>query len=100
MAVLFELAKEVNKSKDAGLSALLVKLANQIGLLEQNPESYFKAQPADSEFSEAQIEALIAERKTARANRDFARSDEIRDELLANSIELLDSAEGTTWRRN
>lgn len=100
MAVLFELAKEVNKTNDAGLSGLLVKLANQIGLLEQNPEAFFKAQPAGSEFGEAQIEALIEERKAARANKDFARSDEIRDELLANSIELLDSAEGTSWRRN
>ena len=100
MAVLFELAKEVNKTKEAGLCGLLIKLANQIGLLEQDPESFFKAQPADSAFGEEQIEALIAERKTARANKDFKRSDEIRDELLAQGIELLDSAEGTTWRRN
>ncbi|MEA3404571.1 MAG: cysteine--tRNA ligase [Pseudomonadota bacterium] len=100
MAVLFELAKEVNKTKDTGLCGLLVKLANQIGLLEQDPESFFKSQPSDSEFSDEQIEALIEERKAARANRDFARSDEIRDQLLEQKIELLDTAEGTTWRRN
>ena len=100
MAVLFELAKEVNKTKAAGLCGLLVKLANQIGLLEQDPESFFKAQPSDSEFGDEQIEALIAERKDARANKDFARSDEIRDQLLEQKIELLDTAEGTTWRRN
>ncbi|HHT00093.1 MAG TPA: cysteine--tRNA ligase [Thiomicrospira sp.] len=100
MAILFDLAKEVNKGKDAGLCGLLIKLANQIGLLEQDPESFFKSQPSDSEFDDAQIEALIEERKTARANKDFARSDEIRDQLLEQKIELLDTAEGTTWRRN
>jgi len=100
MAVLFDLAKEVNKSKDAGLCGLLVQLANRIGLLEQDPESFFKSQPSDSEFGDEQIEALIEERKAARANKDFARSDEIRDQLLAQNIELLDTAEGTTWRRN
>ena len=99
MAVLFELAKEVNKTKEAGLCGLLVKLANQIGLLELDPESFFKAQPSDSEFGEEQIEALIVERKTARTNKDFKRSDEIRDELAAQGIELLDTADGTTWRR-
>ncbi len=100
MAILFELAKEVNKTKDAGLCGLLVKLANQIGLLQQDAESFFKSQPSDSEFSDEQIEALIEERKAARANKDFARSDEIRDQLLEQKIELLDTAEGTTWRRN
>ncbi|MDX1347513.1 MAG: cysteine--tRNA ligase [Thiomicrorhabdus chilensis] len=99
MAVLFELAKEVNKQKDAGLCGLLVKLANQIGLLTQSPEMFFKSQPSDSEFDETQIEALIEERKQARADKNFARSDEIRDLLLEQGIELLDTAEGTSWRR-
>jgi len=100
MAILFELAKEVNKTKEAGLCGLLVKLANQIGLLEQDPESFFKAKPTASEFGDEQIEALIAQRKEARTQKDFKRSDEIRDELLAQGIELLDTAEGTTWRRS
>ncbi len=98
-AVLFELAKEVNKTQDSALAGLLVKLANQIGLLEQDIETFFQSQPSDSELDDAQIEALIEERKQARANKDFARSDEIRDELKDQGIELLDSAEGTTWRR-
>ncbi|MBF6058438.1 cysteine--tRNA ligase [Thiomicrorhabdus heinhorstiae] len=99
IAVLFELAKEVNKSKDSGLAGLLVKLANQIGLLEQDAEQFFKSQPSDSELDDAAIEALIEERKQARANKDFARSDEIRDSLKEQGIELLDSPQGTTWRR-
>lgn len=99
MAVLFELAKEVNKTKEAGLAGLLIKLGNQIGLLEQSPESFFKFQPNDSELTEEMITQLIEERKKARVNKDFARSDEIRDELTALGVELLDSSEGTTWRR-
>lgn len=100
MAVLFELAKEVNKTKEAGLCGLLVKLANQIGLLMQTPEAFFKSQPSDSELSDEQIEALIEERRNARAEKNFARSDEIRDQLAEQGIELLDTAEGTSWRRS
>ncbi len=100
MAVLFDLAKEVNKSKDAGLAGLLVKLANQIGLLEQDATTFFKSQPSESGLTDEAIEQLIVERKEARANKDFARSDEIRDLLSAQGIELLDSASGTTWRKS
>ncbi|WP_178861622.1 cysteine--tRNA ligase [Thiomicrorhabdus cannonii] len=100
MAVLFELAKEVNKQKDAALAGLLLKLANQIGLLMEPAEQFFKSQPSSSDMDDAQIEALIEERKQARAAKNFARSDEIRDALAAQGIELLDSPQGTTWRRS
>ncbi|MDX1796635.1 MAG: cysteine--tRNA ligase [Hydrogenovibrio sp.] len=99
IAVLFELAKEVNKTKSDALAALLKKLANQIGLLEQTAEAFFKSQPSSSELSDDAIQALIDERAEARKNKDFARSDEIRDQLLDQGIELLDSAEGTSWRK-
>lgn len=99
MAVLFELAKEINKSESPALTALLVKLANQIGLLEMDADSFFKSQPSDSDVSDEEIEALIEERKQARADRDFARSDEIRDRLSEQGVELLDGADGTSWRR-
>lgn len=99
IAVLFELAKEVNKTKLPGLVALLVKLANQIGLLEHSAENFFKSQPSDSGLTDEMIEQLIEERKNARTEKNFARSDEIRDLLAEQKIELLDSAEGTTWRR-
>lgn len=99
-AVLFELAKEVNKTKDTGLAALLKQLANQVGLLEQSPQVFFKSQPSASDLSDADIEALIVERAEARLAKNFKRSDEVRDELLAHGIELLDSAAGTNWRRS
>jgi len=100
MAVLFDLAKEINKSKDSGLAGLLVQLANQIGLLEQDASAFFKSQPSESELTDEAIEQLIVERKEARDNKDFARSDEIRDLLSAQGIELLDSPTGTTWRKS
>ena len=100
MAVLFDLAKEINKSKDAGLAGLLVQLANQIGLLEQDATTFFKSQPSQSELTDEAIEQLIVERKEAREGKNFARSDEIRDLLSAQGIELLDSATGTTWRKS
>ncbi len=99
MAVLFDLAKVVNKSNDSELAALLIKLGNQIGLLEQEATVFFKSQPSVSSLSEAEIEQLILERNEARAHKNFARSDEIREMLSQQGIELLDSAEGTTWRR-
>ena len=52
-----------------------------------------------SEGDEARIEALIAERAAAKKARNFARADEIRDQLKNESIELLDGPQGTTWRR-
>jgi len=99
IAVLFELAKEVNKTKQPGLVALLIKLANQIGLLESPADIFFKSQPSDSDLTDEKIAELIEERKNARADKNFARSDEIRDLLAGQGIELLDSAEGTSWRR-
>lgn len=101
MAVLFELAKEVNKEKGSlnqpGLVNLLIKLANQMGLLTEEASVFLKSQNS-SDLDEAAIQALIDERAEARKAKNFARSDEIRDELLAKGIELLDSPQGTTWR--
>ena len=51
-------------------------------------------------LSDEAIEALIAERQSARANRDFSRADDIRDELAAAGIALLDGADGTSWERH
>ena len=71
-----------------------------LGLLQQDPEDWFKWQPPGAEaLDEAAIEALIAERGDARADKDFKRADEIRDRLEAQGILLEDGTEGSTWKR-
>ena len=73
--------------------------ANFLGLLEQDPDVWFKGGASEGGLDEAAINALIEQRKAARANKDFAESDRIRDELAAQGIVLEDGPEGTTWRR-
>ncbi|MBT3305443.1 MAG: cysteine--tRNA ligase, partial [Alphaproteobacteria bacterium] len=79
----------------------LLEMGKWIGLLQQDPEDWFKWQPAGAEggLDDAAIDALIEERTQARTDKNFQRSDEIRDELAAAGIILEDGAEGTTWKR-
>jgi cysteinyl-tRNA synthetase len=102
ISVLFELVKEINKSQDAALAGLLKALANRLGFLTQAPDVFFKTHAASAAngLTDEAIEGLIAERAQARKDKNWARSDEIRDELAAHGVELLDSAQGTTWRRS
>ncbi|RZV48285.1 MAG: cysteine--tRNA ligase, partial [Sphingomonadaceae bacterium] len=71
--------------------------ANQLGLLTEPSDQWFKRGTSDDE--QTQIEALIQQRMDARAAKDFAEADRIRDELVAKGIVLEDGAGGTTWRR-
>ncbi len=102
LSILFEIAKQINierisnSNKANILSAMLIKLGNFIGILEYNAEDYLKQ---GSELSEAEISEKIAQREAARNSKDFAMSDQIRDELVELGIILEDSANGTTWRR-
>ncbi|WNJ99946.1 cysteine--tRNA ligase [Thalassospiraceae bacterium LMO-JJ14] len=75
--------------------------ANFLGLLQQDPEDWFKWQPKSAEggLTDAEIDAKIDARTEARKNKDFATSDAIRDELQAAGVILEDGAGGTTWRR-
>ncbi|MGH6660028.1 MAG: cysteine--tRNA ligase [Rhodospirillales bacterium] len=73
----------------------LLEAASFLGLLQQDPEVWFKGVDAE----DAEVETLIDARNAARKARDFKRADAIRDELLAKGIVLEDSAAGTTWRR-
>jgi cysteinyl-tRNA synthetase len=85
----------------ASKKAELIAGAALLGLLQCDPEDWFKWQPqsADNGLSDADIDALIEARDKARANKEFAEADRIRDELAADGIVLEDGAGGTTWRR-
>ncbi|MEL0638407.1 cysteine--tRNA ligase [Marinomonas sp. TI.3.20] len=105
VSVLFELVRELNKAKTDNaeqaelLAAELVALADLLGLLKQDPEYFLQNSTVSEGLDDAAIQVLIDERTQARKDKNFARSDEVRDELAAQGIELLDSREGTSWTR-
>ena len=80
---------EGSKEYAKALYDLLVKLTNVLGLIVDKKE----------EILDDEIEALIAERQAARKEKNFARADEIRDELAAKGIVLLDTREGVKWKK-
>jgi len=115
LGLLFDAAKVLNKVRqhlppqpaqaDVALlresGAVIRELAGIMGLLRQDPETYLHerrlAQLRSLDISEEEIEDLIQQRNQARAAKDWARADAIRDELLKKQIELKDSPIGTTW---
>ena len=108
LAVLFELAHEVNRHRNsdtaeaARLAARLRELSGVLGLLQEEPEQFLKGMPSsggEEGLSDAEIEELIVKRAEARAAKDWAEADRIRDLFKENAITLEDGAGGTRWRR-
>lgn len=103
LAVLFEIARELNKlktedmAKANGLAVRLKELAGVLGLLEQDPESFLQGDTNSDEAAE--IEALIKQRNEAKVNKNWAVADEVRDKLKAMNIVLEDTPNGTIWRK-
>jgi len=100
LAALFELGREINRGLDQGhdvtnLAAAFVHGCTLLGIVQQDAQSWFHAVGVDA----AEIERLIGERNEARSQRDFARADAIRDQLIAEGIVLEDGAGGTTWKK-
>ena len=96
VAVLFDLASEVNRSQSAQLAGWLKTLGGVLGLLQADPTHYLQAGVS---LGEAEIQAQIAQRAAAKAAKDFALADGIRKALAEQGIVLKDSPTGTTWER-
>jgi cysteinyl-tRNA synthetase len=111
IAILFDVAREMNKAAEGSdvarlmvLGVTLRELADTLGILYQSPQRFLgigaeSLLGAGSSLQGAEIEHLLAERREARGNRDFARADEIRQQLETAGVELMDRPDGTTeWR--
>jgi cysteinyl-tRNA synthetase len=96
LAELAMLADAARQSGSAEAKAALLGGGALLGLLQQDPESWFKLTGGHT-VDAAQVDALLAARREARAARDFARADAIRDELTALGVAIEDGAQGTRW---
>jgi cysteinyl-tRNA synthetase len=92
LAVLFDLAGEVNRTRNADTAALLRHLGGVLGVLQQSPRDYLQGG-----LDATAIEAAIAARQSAKAAKNYAEADRIRKDLAAQGIELKDGPQGTTW---
>ncbi|MBE7926478.1 MULTISPECIES: cysteine--tRNA ligase [Pseudomonadaceae] len=102
-AVLFDMAREINRLRDsdqqaaAALAARLKELGSVLGVLQMSPDAFLQV-GAEGKVDAAEVEALIAARLQARAEKNWAESDRIRDQLAAMGVVLEDGKGGTTWR--
>ena len=110
VSVLFSLAREINKAVNLetaegdaqalALAKLLKDLAQPLNILQLNPTDFLQAKVGETTgLSDSEIEAFIEARKQAKADKDFAKADQIRNDLKSQGIELEDGKNGTTWRR-
>ena len=105
IVILFEMAREVNRLKRdadpqaAVLASQMRGLGNILGLLELNPQAYLRGEAGEGDVTDADIDVIVQQRHQAKLDRNFALSDQIRDQLKAMGVVLEDSKEGTGWKR-
>ena len=99
---MFDLVRALNSAKGGQeaepLVAALKAMGELFGLFGSAPDAFLQS-ASESDLAAEAVEALIAERAQAKRDKNFARADAVRDELLAAGILLEDSPEGTQWRR-
>jgi len=105
-SVMYDLVRELNtvaredQSKATILAGELKALGEILGVLQEHPEVFLKGSVQDcSGLSDTEIDDLVAEREAAKLNKNYARADEVREELKEQGVVLEDSREGTRWRR-
>lgn len=105
IAVLFDMSHELNRLKNsdeaqaAVLAAHIKKLAELLGLLENNPQEFLQGSTSEGGLADDEINSLIEQRAAAKQEKNWSECDRIRDVLDAEDILLEDTAEGTRWRR-
>lgn len=102
IAEIHALAKALNKAADADkplLKGRMLAAGNLLGILEQDPVQWLQDAGASDAISPEEIEAAITERQNAKLAKDYARADEIRQQLLGQGVVLEDAREGTSWKR-
>ena len=103
VAVLFEIAGELNRSKSPEHACQLRQLGGVLGLLGRDPVEFLRAQPgatgSDDGAIEQRVASAIAARAAAKQKKDFVEADRIRADLAAEGVALEDTPAGTTWRR-
>lgn len=97
IAVLFDLASEINRNPSSTLAQLLVQLGGHLGLLQADPTAFLQSSAGQGTVDAQHIAQRIAARAEAKQAKNFALADAIRQELLGQGIVLKDSASGTTW---
>jgi cysteinyl-tRNA synthetase len=99
VAVLFELASEVNRSRSAQRAGLLKALGAILGLLQEEPTAFLQGCSVAGGLDEAAIQAQIEARAAAKAAKDWPEADRIRKALLEQGVLLKDGPAGTSWER-
>ncbi|MDC1470963.1 cysteine--tRNA ligase [Gammaproteobacteria bacterium] len=80
------------------LKSKLILLGSLMGILQEDPKSWFEVNESNINLSKAEIEGLISERNEAKKTKNYERADMIRDELMEQGIEIMDNSSGTSWK--